>query len=85
MPIFVMVHGTGCGGWVRKELAPLLRAGGHEVYTPTHYEPIQSQSTPVLVEACQSLAFIFIVLVTHLQPLISLQPQQQKPGTKDGW
>ncbi len=35
MAIFVLVHGTGCGGWVWKKLSPLLRAGGHEVYTPT--------------------------------------------------
>lgn len=35
MSIFVLVHGSYCGGWVWKKLAPLLRAGGHEVYTPT--------------------------------------------------
>jgi len=32
---FVLVHGTGCGGWVWQRLAPLLRAGGHEVFAPT--------------------------------------------------
>jgi pimeloyl-ACP methyl ester carboxylesterase len=35
MATFVLVHGTGCGGWVWRKLAPILRAGGHEVYTPT--------------------------------------------------
>ncbi len=35
MATFVLVHGTGCGGWVWQKLSPLLRAGGHEVYTPT--------------------------------------------------
>jgi len=35
MATFVLVHGTSCGGWVWQKLAPLLRAGGHEVYTPT--------------------------------------------------
>jgi len=35
MTNFVLVHGTGCGGWVWQKLAPLLRAGGHEVYSPT--------------------------------------------------
>jgi pimeloyl-ACP methyl ester carboxylesterase len=35
MTTFVLVHGTGCGGWIWKNISPLLRAGGHEVYTPT--------------------------------------------------
>ena len=35
MAIFVLIHGTGCGGWVWQKVAPRLRAGGHEVYTPT--------------------------------------------------
>lgn len=35
MATFLLVHGTGCGGWVWQKLTPLLRAGGHEVYTPT--------------------------------------------------
>ena len=32
---FVLVHGTGHGGWCWQFLAPLLRAAGHDVYTPT--------------------------------------------------
>ncbi len=32
---FVLVHGSNGGGWVWQKLAPLLRAAGHEVYTPT--------------------------------------------------
>ena len=32
---FVLVHGTGHGGWCWKRVAPLLRAAGSEVYTPT--------------------------------------------------
>ncbi|MFN2201634.1 MAG: alpha/beta fold hydrolase [Caldilineaceae bacterium] len=35
MATFVLVHGTTAGGWVWKEIASQLRAGGHEVYTPT--------------------------------------------------
>jgi pimeloyl-ACP methyl ester carboxylesterase len=35
MAVFVLVHGTGCGGWVWQKLSPLLRAAGHEVYSPT--------------------------------------------------
>jgi pimeloyl-ACP methyl ester carboxylesterase len=35
MANIVLVHGTGCGGCVWQKLAPLFRARGHEVYTPT--------------------------------------------------
>ena len=32
---FVLVHGGGHGGWCWQRVARLLRAGGHEVHTPT--------------------------------------------------
>jgi pimeloyl-ACP methyl ester carboxylesterase len=32
---FVLVHGTGGGGWYWQFLTPLLRAAGYDVYTPT--------------------------------------------------
>ena len=35
MPTFVLVHGTGHGGWCWQKVAPLLRAAGSEVYAPT--------------------------------------------------
>jgi pimeloyl-ACP methyl ester carboxylesterase len=35
MAPFVLVHGSHDGGWIWKKVAPLLRAGGHEIYTPT--------------------------------------------------
>ena len=35
MGTFVLVHGTGHGGWCWRLVAPLLRAAGHEVHTPT--------------------------------------------------
>lgn len=35
MATYLLVHGTGCGGWIWKKLAPLLRQQGHEVYAPT--------------------------------------------------
>jgi pimeloyl-ACP methyl ester carboxylesterase len=35
MATFVLVHGSNGGGWVWHRLRPLLRAAGHEVYTPT--------------------------------------------------
>ncbi len=35
MATFVLVHGTGYGGWVWQKLTALLRCRGHEVYAPT--------------------------------------------------
>ncbi len=35
MANFVLVHGTGCGGWVWHRLTPHLRALGYAVYAPT--------------------------------------------------
>lgn len=35
MPTFVLVHGSFCGGWFWRLVAPMLRSFGHEVYTPT--------------------------------------------------
>ena len=35
MATFVLVHGSNGGGWVWQNVAPLLRAAGHGVYTPT--------------------------------------------------
>ena len=35
MATYVLVHGGGHGGWCYAKVAPLLRAAGHDVYTPT--------------------------------------------------
>lgn len=35
MAIFVLVHGMWHGGWCWKKVMPILRAAGHEVFTPT--------------------------------------------------
>ncbi|WP_112261364.1 alpha/beta fold hydrolase [Lentzea terrae] len=35
MTPFVLLHGAWHGGWVWQRVAPLLRAAGHEVHTPT--------------------------------------------------
>lgn len=35
MATYVLVHGGGHGGWCYQPVARLLRAKGHEVYTPT--------------------------------------------------
>ncbi|TDC10656.1 alpha/beta fold hydrolase [Nonomuraea longispora] len=35
MSTFVLVHGAWHGGWAWQRVAPLLRAAGHDVHTPT--------------------------------------------------
>lgn len=35
MATFVLVHGAFIGGWAFRRVVPLLRAAGHEVFTPT--------------------------------------------------
>src|SRR5918996_4023353 len=35
MATYVLVHGGGHGGWCYGKVAPILRAAGHDVYTPT--------------------------------------------------
>jgi esterase/lipase len=35
MATFVLIHGTGCGGWDWMKLSTLLRTAGYDVYTPT--------------------------------------------------
>jgi pimeloyl-ACP methyl ester carboxylesterase len=35
MATYVLVHGAGHGGWCYQRVARLLRAAGHEVYTPS--------------------------------------------------
>src|SRR4029453_15599195 len=34
-PAFVLVHPAWHGGWCWKKVVPLLRARGHDVFTPT--------------------------------------------------
>lgn len=36
MSVFVVAHGAWSAGWAWKKMRPLLRALGHEVYTPTY-------------------------------------------------
>ncbi len=35
MPVFVLVHGTGHGGWCWQKVTPLLRSAGSEAYAQT--------------------------------------------------
>lgn len=36
MAIFLIAHGAWSGGWAWKKMRPLLRARGHEIFTPTY-------------------------------------------------
>lgn len=36
MAIFLVAHGAWSAGWAWKKIRPLLRAQGHELFTPTH-------------------------------------------------
>lgn len=36
MATFLVAHGAWSAGWAWKKMRPLLRARGHELYTPTH-------------------------------------------------
>ena len=36
MATFAVAHGAWSAGWAWKKMRPLLRARGHELYTPTH-------------------------------------------------
>mgnify|MGYP001243130622 CR=1 FL=1 len=36
MATFLVAHGAWSAGWAWKKMRPLLRARGHEIYTPTH-------------------------------------------------
>ena len=36
MALFVVCHGAWSAGWVWKKMRPLMRAGGHELFTPTY-------------------------------------------------
>ena len=36
MSVYVLVHGAWYGSWCYKDVAKLLRAAGHDVFTPTH-------------------------------------------------
>ena len=36
MTMFVVAHGAWSAGWAWKKMRPLLRAAGHELWTPTY-------------------------------------------------
>ena len=36
MATFVVAHGAWSAGWAWKKMHPLMRAAGHELWTPTY-------------------------------------------------
>ena len=36
MATFLVAHGAWSAGWAWKKMRPLLRAAGHELWTPTY-------------------------------------------------
>ena len=36
MTVFVVAHGAWSAAWAWKKMRPLLRAAGHELWTPTY-------------------------------------------------
>jgi pimeloyl-ACP methyl ester carboxylesterase len=62
MATFVLVHGAWHGGWCYARVARLLRAAGHDVYTPT--------LTGVGERA--HLAALSMTLTTHVRDIVNV-------------
>jgi pimeloyl-ACP methyl ester carboxylesterase len=64
----VLVHGGGHGGWCYQPVARLLRAEGHEVYTPT-LTGLGERSHLLTAEVDLSLHIADVVNVLHYEDL----------------
>jgi pimeloyl-ACP methyl ester carboxylesterase len=62
MATFVVAHGAWSAGWAWKKMRPLMRAAGHELWTPTHTG---------LGERAH-LAHPDVDLETHIQDLVAV-------------
>jgi pimeloyl-ACP methyl ester carboxylesterase len=62
MAVFVICHGAWGGGWSWRKMRPLLRDGGHEVFTPT-YTGLGERA---------HLAHPMIDLETHIQDILAV-------------
>lgn len=70
MAVYVLVHGAWRGGWCWREVARLLRAAGHEVFTPT-------------LSGCGERSHLFtreIGLGTHIQDVVNLIEWEELDG-----
>jgi len=70
MATFVLVHGAWHGGWCWQRVARILRAAGHEVYTPT---------LTGLGERAHQLG-PDITLETHIQDVVGVLPYEDLHG-----
>lgn len=62
MATYLICHGAWGGGWTWKKVRPLLRAAGHEVFTPT-YTGLGERA---------HLAHPLVDLETHIQDILSV-------------
>ncbi len=70
MGTFLLVHGGWHGGWCWKKVTPLLRARGHEVFTPT-LTGLGERS---------HLAHPMIGLETHIQDVVNVLEYEDLSG-----
>src|SRR5262245_12797632 len=63
-PVFVLAHPAWHGSWCWKKVTPLLRAGGHDVFTPT-LTGLGERS---------HLAHPLVGLETHVQEIAGVRP-----------
>lgn len=76
MPTFVLLAGAWAGGWVWRRVEPILRAAGHEVFTPT--------LTGVAERA--HLGSPQVDLDTHIQDVVGmLQVEELQQVVLVGW
>jgi len=68
MATYVLVHGGGHGGWCYQKVARLLRAAGHDVYTPT-MSGLGERSHLVSADIDLDLHIRDIVAVLHYEDL----------------
>lgn len=62
MATFVIAHGAWSSGWAWKKMRPLLRAAGHEIFTPS-YTGLGERS---------HLATSDVTLSTHIQDILNV-------------
>ena len=93
MGIFVLIHGSGNGGWCWDKVAPLLTQAGHEVIAPD-LPGHGDDKTPVREVSLQSCVDRVVeILDTQSEPVILVghstggltisQTTEQRPGMID--
>ena len=82
MATYVLVHGGGHGGWCYHRVARLLRAAGHEVYTPS-LTGLGERSHLLSPDVDLDLHIRDVVAVLHyedLRDVILVGPQLRRHG-----